>query len=95
MRRHGDLRGIYGEAPAAVASAKAYAEKHLEVVAQFINGRDFLLGDRLGLADVMLVSCLDWAVHYGFDLTDSLLRYQAVHHGRDAYGRAYDANYAK
>jgi len=34
-------------------------------------------------------------VHYGFDLTDSLLRYQAVHHGRDAYGRAYDANYAK
>ena len=95
MRRHGDLRGIYGEAPAAVASAKAYAEKHLEVVAQFINGRDFLLGDRLGLADVMLVSCLDWAVHYGFDLTDSLLRYQAVHHGRDAYGRAFDANYAK
>ena len=71
MRRHGDLHGIYGDAPAAVASAKAYAEKHLNVVAQFVDGKDFLLGDRLGLGDVMLVSCLDWAVHYGFDLADS------------------------
>jgi hypothetical protein len=28
-------------------------------------------------------------------LTDSLLAYQGVHHGRDAYRRAYDANYSK
>ena len=95
MRRHGDLSGIYGDAPAAVAAAKAYAEKHLNVVAQFVDGKDFLLGDRLGLADVMLVSCLDWAVHYGFELTDSLLTYQGVHHARDAYRRAHDANYSK
>jgi glutathione S-transferase len=95
MRRHGDLSGIYGDAPAAVAAAKAYAEKHLNVVAQFVDGKEFLLGDRLGLGDVMLVSCLDWAVHYGFELTESLLAYQGVHHARDAYRRAYDANYSK
>ncbi len=95
MRRHGDLRGIYGDAPAAVAAAKTYAEKHLAVAGQFIDGKDFLVGDRLGLADVMLVSCLDWAVHYGFELADSLRSYQAVHHARDAYRRAFDANYSK
>ena len=95
MRRHGDLGGIYGDAPAALASARVYAEKHLDVAAQFLSGKDFLLGERLGLADVMLVSCLDWAVHYGFDLADSLLAYQAVHHARDAYRRALEANYSK
>ena len=65
------------------------------VAGQFIDGKDFLVGDRLGLADVMLVSCLDWAVHYGFELADSLRSYQAVHHARDAYRRAFDANYSK
>ena len=41
MRRHGDLRN-YGDAPAAVAAAKTYAEKHLAVAGQFIDGKDFL-----------------------------------------------------
>ena len=55
--RHGDLKTIYGEAPAAVESAKVYAEKHLAVIAQHLTAKTLVNG-RFGLADVMLVSCL-------------------------------------
>ena len=93
MRRHGDLETIYGEAPAAVTSAKAYAEKHLGVISQHLQGKEFLAGDRFGLADVMLVSCLDWAVRYRFELSDELARYRDAHQQRPAYQRAYAVNY--
>ena len=93
MRRHGDLAPIYGEAPAAMTASRAYAEKHLAVVAEHMTGKDFVVGDQLGLADIMLVSCLDWAVHYDFELEASLLRYRDLHHSRQAYRRAFDVNY--
>jgi glutathione S-transferase len=93
MRRHGDLAPIYGEAPAAMTAARAYAEKHLAVVAEHMTGKDFVVGDQLGLADIMLVSCLDWAVHYDFELHASLLRYRDLHRSRQAYRRAFDVNY--
>lgn len=93
MRRHGDLKAIYGEAPAAVASAKTYAEKHLGVIAQHLEDKAYLVGDRFGLADVMLVSCLDWAVRYDFKLSSVLQSYQSAHHQRPAYQRAYAVNY--
>ena len=93
MRRHGDLKAIYGEAPAAVTSAKAYAEKHLGVIAQHLQSQEFVVGDRFGLADVMLVSCLDWAVRYEFDLLPKLQTYRDIHRQRPAYRRAYAVNY--
>jgi len=94
MRRHGDLKHIFGEAPQAMESAKAYAEKHLNVIADHLKGREFLLCGRLGLADVILVSCLDWAAHYGFDLPRPLARYRQAIGQRDAYRKAFAKNYA-
>ena len=94
MRRHGDLKEIFGEAPQAVEAAKAYANKHFGVVAEHLKGREFVLGNRLGLADILLVSCLDWAKHYGFDLPEVLTRYQENLARREAYQRAFTANYA-
>jgi glutathione S-transferase len=58
-----------------------------------MTGKDFVVGDQLGLADIMLVSCLDWAVHYDFELQASLLRYRDLHRSRQAYRRAFDVNY--
>ncbi len=94
MRRHGDLKEIFGDAPEAVDAARAYAAKHLSIVDNHLEGRDYVLGDRLSLADVLLVSCLDWAKHYGFELASSLVRYQETMAQRDAYQRAFVANYA-
>lgn len=94
MRRHRDLHKIFGEAPQAVESSKAYANKHFAVVAEYMAGREFVLGDRLGLADILLVSCIDWANHYGFDLDEALTSYQQRLAQRDAYQRAFATNYA-
>ena len=94
MRRHRDLDAVYGSAPAAVESSRAYAEKHLGVVAAHLESRKFLLGERFGLADVVLGTCLDWAVAYGFTLPAVLREYRTRLKGRPAYERAVATNYA-
>ena len=64
------------------------------MIADYLQARQFVVGERFGLADIMLVSCLDWAHHYGFDLPDSLARYREHAAQRAAYQRAYTANFA-
>lgn len=93
MRRHGDLKEIFGEAPGVVAAARAYAGKHLSIIADYLEDREFVM-NRLGLADIVLVSCLDWALHYGFALPESLETYRQRLAGRDGYQRAFNVNYA-
>ena len=93
MRRHGDLKAIFGEAPEVVQAAKAYANKHFNVIAEHLEGRDFVLGNQLGLADVLLISCIDWANHYGFELSDTLNGYHQNIVQREAYQKAFVANY--
>lgn len=95
MRRHDALSEIFGEAPQAVASARTYAAKHLALIATHLENRNFVVGDRLGLADIILMSCLDWAARYGFDLADSLLKYKDSIERREAYRKAYAINYSK
>lgn len=92
MRRHRDLAPIYGDAPAAVASSKRYAERHLDVVAAHLANRHFLVGDQFGIADVLLVSCLDWAQAYGLELRTELLTYGRRVRARPGYQRALAAN---
>ena len=95
MRRHGDLAAIYGDAPAAVTASKAYAEKHLEVVDRHISNTPYVLGDEFGLADIMLMSILDWANVYGFTLSASLAGYRERIAERPAYQRAFAINYPR
>ncbi len=95
IRRHGALAPIYGEAPQAVASARTYAARHLSVIAAHLENRDFVVGGRFGLADIILVSCLDWALRYDFDLEDSLLGYRDSITQREAYGKACAVNYSE
>ncbi|MEM6710233.1 MAG: glutathione S-transferase family protein [Pseudomonadota bacterium] len=93
MRRHRDLASVYGDAPAAVASSRDYAAGHFAVVAKALGERPFLLNDRLNLADILLVTCIDWALHYDFELPESLVRYRNELAARPAYRRAFDVNY--
>lgn len=93
MRRHGDLGMIYGDAPVAVASAKAYAEKHFETVGQLLGASEYLVGGSFGLADLFLVSCLDWANAYRVAIPQSLRDYLAKIAARPAYVRAMKLNY--
>ncbi len=94
MRRHDALKQIFGEAPQAVASARTYASRHLSLIAAHLENRDFVVGDRLGLADIILVSCLDWAARYDFELENSLLTYRDSIAQREAYKKAIAINYS-
>jgi len=93
MRRHGDLKAIFGDSPQTVESCKQYALKHLSVVAEHIKDHDFLVSGQFGFADMMLMSCLDWAGFYGLDLPAPLVTYKEKIARRPAYQRAYHVNY--
>lgn len=93
MRRHGDLAHIYGAAPAVVASAAEYARRHLAVIASHMRNRPAVMPYGFGLADVLLVSCLDWALAYGIDLPDALAAYRSGIVRRAAYRRAVAVNF--
>jgi glutathione S-transferase len=94
MRRHRDLKHIYGEAPVAVESAAAYFVAQLRHVVQALNdGRPFLVGDRFTSADMLLTTCLTWAISYGVPVGEPCCHdYVARLTVRPAYQAAFAAN---
>lgn len=93
MRRHHDLTEIYGEAPQAVEVCRAYLARHLEVLDHHLAGREALLDGGFGLADILLVSCLDWARLYAVPLPENVEAYRAAVAQRPAYRKAMAINY--
>ena len=93
MRRHGDLKHIYGEAPAALESAALYFEKQLRHAEQALQDRRaFLVGDRFTTADILLATCLGWAVSYRVPITAACRVYLERITLRPAYRAALTAN---
>jgi glutathione S-transferase len=94
IRRHSGLKHVYGEAPAAVASAQAYFLHNLEaMVPQMDNGRSYLFGERLSVADLLLVTCLDWALSLGIFLPEICHQYRGRVVSRPAYQAARQRNF--
>ena len=68
MRRHGTKKGLahlYGGAPNVVDKAAQYFRdqlKHVEVA--LLDGRKYLMGDQFTTADILLSTCLSWAIEY-------------------------------
>jgi glutathione S-transferase len=59
IRRHGDLRHIYGEAPIANEAAAAYFQKQMRTVERTLDAVPrFILGDRFTAADILLSTCV-------------------------------------
>ena len=92
MRRHGALSNIYGEAPAAMASAREYVLRMLKVVETALEDREFLLQDKFSLSDLFLTTCLNWVLNYELPLAKSLQVYRSRIILRPAYLRAAEAN---
>jgi glutathione S-transferase len=93
MRRHGDLKHIYGEAPAALESAAdcfAAQLRHAEHALQ--DGRPFLVGKRFSTADMLLTTCLTWAVNYRVPVTAACLAYMERITSRPVYHASVEAN---
>lgn len=95
MRRHsGNALGhIYGVAPDVVAQAAEYFRqqcRHVDVA--LADGRRYLMGDRFTSADILLTTCLDWAIAYGVGICDNARPYLDGIHGREGYQRGQAAN---
>lgn len=92
MRKHRDLAALYGEAPAAVEAARQGFEKQIRWAEKRLGEAPYAVGESFSGADILLVSCLDWARAYGFDLAPALETYRERHHQRPAYRRAAALN---
>lgn len=91
IRRHRGLADLYGEAPVAVDAAVEYFQKQLAAVRPRIAAiENCLFGDRLGVADILLTSVLDWAVKYEIAIDPDSTRYLNRMLARPAYQRAWE-----
>jgi glutathione S-transferase len=95
MRRHGDLRHIYGEAPLANEAAAEYFQKQMRTVEQALSGTPhYILGDTFTAADILLSTCVTWAIRYGVPVSDSVAAYNDRITARPSYARAVATNAA-
>jgi glutathione S-transferase len=93
MRRHGDLRHIYGEAPQANEAASAYFQQQMRTVERtFLDDRPYVLGDHFSAADMLLSTCMSWAVRYGVPVAERILAYNEIIVNRPAYRDALESN---
>lgn len=95
MRRHsaGALGHIYGVAPEVTAKAGEYFReqlRHVEVALE--DGRTFLMGDQFTSADILLTTCLEWAIAYEVGICDIAKPYLARIQQRPGYQRGNAAN---
>jgi glutathione S-transferase len=93
VRRHRGLASIYGEAPAAVDSAKAYFLHNLEAMTPRIPKSGYLFGDLLSTADILLMTCLDWASAVDIALPRRVLDYRQRVAQRRPYQEALKRNF--
>ena len=94
MRKHGDLKHLYGEAPSALSAARAGFDKQIRWALPRMESEPFLMGDAFSGVDILMTTCLDWAVAYGLQLAEPALAYRARHRQRPAFQAALAANAA-
>ena len=92
MRKHGDLKHLYGEAPAAMDAARAGFEKQLRWARSRVEEADYLVGEGFTGVDILMTTCLDWAVAYGFELDEPFRVYLSRQHARPAFKAAMRRN---
>jgi glutathione S-transferase len=99
MRRHITNKGlahIYGEAPQVVTKAGEYFREQLRHVdVALSDGREYLMGSQFTTADILLTTCLTWAIDYGVGICDSAAPYLERVTSRAGYRAGETANFAQ
>lgn len=94
IRKHRDLAGLYGDAPAAIDTAIAGFNKQVNVATGVLSRQPYLLGEAFTAADLVLTTCLDWAVFYGLSLAPVLEAYRSSITERPAFRSAARLNFS-
>ncbi len=94
LRKHDDLRELYGEAPAALETARAGFERQVRAAARAFSetGGPYALGPWFSGADILLATTLDWGERRELELPASLRGYLEMIRSRPAYQAAWEAN---
>jgi len=93
IRRHSSLKGIYGDAPAAVEAARAYFSRQLGCVDEALSGGGaYLMGEKFNTADILLTTCLVAAARNEIPIPDVCRDYVKRTTSRAAYHAAHAAN---
>ena len=94
IRRHGDLVQEYGASPIAVRAAIEYFDHQLERMRErIVAAGEFLMGEKISIADILFMSCLDAAQRYELALPEFLRDYRVRMRERPAYAETYPRNY--
>ncbi len=94
MRKHGDLKDLYGDAPAAMQTASDGFVRQVAVADARIARSPYLLGDSFTGVDLLLATCLDWAVAYRVPITATLDAWRRRQRDRPAYQAARKINFS-
>jgi glutathione S-transferase len=92
IRRHEDLKDIYGEAPNALKTARECFEQQAWAAAQRLAGGPYVLGERFTGADILLTTCLTGALRREIPIPPELHEYMKRTTAREAYRQALQAN---
>ncbi len=92
IRRHEDLKAVYGEAENAIKAAKLCFEQQALAAARRLGRGPYAMGERFTGADVLLGTCLAGAQRRGIALPDVLTHYVERVTQREAYVQAQRAN---
>lgn len=93
LRRHEGLPHIYGPADDACAVARAYFDRMINAAAlRLDDGRRYLLGDDFSGADILMTTCLDWAVRCELLLPEAFVEYRNRIDEEPSTARAIEAN---
>ncbi len=95
IRRHEGLPEIYGASRVAVEAAREYfLRSAAEMERRLSDGRSYLQGDEFSVADLLLKTCLDWAVMVcKIELPAALGGYFGLVSARPAYTLAMKTNF--
>jgi glutathione S-transferase len=93
MRRHRDLRHIYGEAPLANEAAEQYFQAQMRTVDRALaDSPHYIMGNDFTAADILLSTCVTWAPRYGIAAADNVIAYNQRVTARAGYARALASN---
>lgn len=93
IRRHADLRQRYGEAPTAIQAAADYFGKQMRTVERALESDPYyILGDRFTAADILLSTCISWALDFGVPVAEQVIAYNDRVTARPAYAKAQQSN---
>ena len=94
IRRHGELVQEYGASPIAVRAAIEYFDHQLACMEERISEAGaFLMGEKISIADILFMSCLDTAQRYELPIPEFLRDYRVRMRARPAYAETYPRNY--